>query len=87
MQGPVTGAERAAEDEEAVLDQPVHERRMLVPAVLAADRAGGIPARAVHQRHRESGHAATVPAGTDSQSGEQASGPAGHPGQHWHIPG
>src|SRR5437879_2349667 len=31
MQRPVARTERAADDDEAVLDQPVHERRMLIP--------------------------------------------------------
>jgi hypothetical protein len=60
VQGLLAVTHRAAEDDETVVDQPVHESRVIVPAVLIPDRAGEIPARAVNQPHREIGHARTV---------------------------
>ena len=40
---------------------------MLIPAVLVPDMARGIPARAVHQPHREIGHGRSVLAITGIQ--------------------
>src|SRR5438552_9285554 len=40
MQRPVARAERAADDDEAVLDQPVHERSVLIPRLLGPDLPG-----------------------------------------------
>src|SRR6266581_4050107 len=56
MQRPLAVAERAAEDDEAVIDESVHERRVLIPGVLVPDLARGIPPRSMGHRHREIGH-------------------------------
>ena len=61
-------ADRPAQDDEPVLHQPVHERRVLIPPVPAPDRAPRIPARPVHQSHREISHARTVLLPTDIPS-------------------
>src|SRR5262249_26609204 len=59
-------ADRASQDDEPVLHQPVHERRVLIPPVLLPDRAPRIPARPVHQPHREVSHARTIRPPTDN---------------------
>ena len=58
-------ADRPAQDDEPVLHQPVHERRVLMPPVLLPDRAPRIPVRPVYQPHREVSHARTVLPPTD----------------------
>ena len=60
MQSSFAIVQRAADDEEPVLDKPVHERRMLVPAILGPDRTRGIPPGTVHQRYREVRHSQTL---------------------------
>jgi len=67
VEGPLTVANRAAEDEEPVVDQPVHECRVRVPAVLLTDWPRSIPVRAVDQGHCEVGHGRSVLAATDSR--------------------
>src|SRR5215472_8762888 len=66
MQGAVARAERAADDQESVIDEPVHELRVSVPVVLLPDRARVVPARTVNQDHREVSHIGTLPGATDT---------------------
>src|SRR6266487_4643157 len=61
-------AERAAKDDHPVRDEPVHERRVLVPGLLLPDWPRGVPVRAVNQRHCENGHGRNVPAAADIAS-------------------
>src|SRR5215831_3750871 len=72
VQGLLAVADRAAEDDKTVFDEPIHERRVLIPAVLVADLARGVPAWAVDQPHREIGHVRSVLAGTDSYAGARS---------------
>src|SRR5215831_3382773 len=72
VQGLLAAADRAAEDDKAVLDEPVHECRVLIPPVLVADLTRGIPAWAVDQPHREIGHVRSVLAAADSRSGARS---------------
>src|SRR5215472_9202218 len=65
MQGLLAVANWAAQDEKAVVDEPVHERRVPGPAVLVPDLTRGVPARAVDQPHREMRHGRSVRAITD----------------------
>ena len=58
----------AAENDEAIIDEPVHECRVPGPALLVADLARGVPAWAVDQPDREIGHARSVRAVTDIQT-------------------
>ena len=51
VQGLLAVTNRAAEDKEAIVDEPVHECRVLIPAVLIPDLARGIPAWAVNQSY------------------------------------
>jgi len=37
VQGPLAAADGAAEQDEAIADEPVHERCMLIPGVLVTD--------------------------------------------------
>jgi hypothetical protein len=70
VQGLFTVTNRAAQNDEAVIDEPVHEGRMRGPAGLLPDRARGVPAWAVDQPHREVGHARSIRATTDMQAGD-----------------
>ena len=69
VQGLLAVANWAAEDKKAIVDEPVHECRVPGPALLVADLARGVPAWAVDQPHREIGHARSVWAVTDIQTG------------------
>src|SRR5215475_9185881 len=66
VQGPLAVAERAANDDHPLLDEPVHECRVLVPRLLLPDWPRGIPVRAVNQRQCEEGHGGNVPAPADT---------------------
>src|SRR5579859_3360361 len=68
MQGLLAVPDWATQDQEAVVDQPVHEGRVLVPPVLLPDGPRRIPAGAVYQPDREVCHGRTVLAATDSHS-------------------
>jgi hypothetical protein len=65
MQGLLAVTNRPAENDEAVVDEPIHECRVPGPAVLVPDLTRGIPAWAVDQAHREMGHDRSVRAITD----------------------
>ena len=67
MQGLLAVTNWAAEDEKAIVDEPVHECRVPGPAVLVPDLTRGVPAWAVDQPHREIGHDRSVRAITDIQ--------------------
>jgi hypothetical protein len=56
VQGLLAVANGATEDEEAVVDKPIHERRVLIPGVLLPDLAGGVPGWPVHKPDREMRH-------------------------------
>ena len=58
---PHTLVERAAEQDEPVGHQAVHEVCVRDPVVLLADAAGVVPARPVHGGQREVRHAGIVP--------------------------
>src|ERR1700684_4610701 len=75
VQGLLAGADRAADDDEPVVDQLVHEGRVLIPAVLLPDRARGVPAWAVHQPDREVGHGRSVLAAADILRAPSLCGP------------
>ena len=66
VQGLLAVADRAAEDDEAVIDEPVHECRVLIPGALLPDLTRGVPASAVNQLHREIGHGRSVMPPADS---------------------
>src|SRR5208282_3082058 len=57
----------AAQDDKAVVDEPVHECRVPGPALLVPDLTRGVPAWTVDQPHRKIGHARSVRATTDVQ--------------------
>src|SRR5215475_9437882 len=65
VQRPVALAERAADDDEPIVHQAVHEGCVLIPAILGPDLARRIPARTVDQCHREVGHGRRVLPVTD----------------------
>ena len=44
VQGLLAIADRTAEDDEAIIDKPVHEGRMLIPGVLIPDLTRTVPA-------------------------------------------
>ena len=67
VQGLAAIADWAAEDDKTMVDEPVYERRVLIPGVLVPDLTRGIPAWAVDQLHRESGHGGSVLAAADTQ--------------------
>ncbi len=56
MQGLLAVSGRAAQGDEAFVDEPIHEGRVFIPGVLAPDRECGVPAWAVHQPDGEIGH-------------------------------
>ncbi|MGP6188915.1 MAG: phosphotransferase [Vulcanimicrobiaceae bacterium] len=51
-------AERASQNDEALLDEAVHIRRVLVPAFLFAHRARSVPSGSALERNDEVGHSA-----------------------------
>lgn len=53
MGGVIAVPDRTAEHDDAVVDQPVHEGGMLIPAVLVADVSRLVPGRAVNERAQE----------------------------------
>ena len=65
MQGLLAVTNWAAENDEAIVDEPVHECRVPGPAVLVPDLTRGVPAWAVDQPHRKIGHARSVRAIAD----------------------
>jgi hypothetical protein len=67
VQGLLAVADWAAEDDKAIVDEPVHECRVPIPGVLVADRARGVPPWAVDQPYGEIGHGRSVPPATDTQ--------------------
>ena len=67
MQGLLAAADWPAEDDKAIVDQPVHECRMLVPGVLLPDLARGIPGWRVDQPYHEIGHRRSVVAASDTR--------------------
>ena len=46
-------ADWAAEDDKAIIDEPLHECRVPIPGLLVPDLTRRVPARAVDQPHRE----------------------------------
>src|SRR5262249_56132488 len=56
----VAPAERATDDDEPIVYQPVHEGRVLIPGILGPDLARRVPTRTVDQCHREVGHGRRV---------------------------
>lgn len=83
MQGLLTVADWATKDDKAIIDEPVHECRVLIPSLLAPDLARGIPVWTVDQPHREIGHARSVLTATDTgpasdQSSTSPIGTSGH---------
>ncbi len=66
MQGLLAVAERATHDDEPLIDETVHERRMISPPVLLTNRSLGVPVVSVHERDGEVHHRPTVAAGTDA---------------------
>src|SRR5450432_2635787 len=67
VQGLLALADWAAEDDKAIVDQPIHEGGVLIPGVLNPDLTRGVPARAVGQPHREIGHGQRVLTATDTR--------------------
>src|SRR5215472_8670341 len=67
VQGLLAVTNWPAEDDEAVVDEPVHECRVLGPALLVPDRLRGIPAGTVDQPYREVDHVRSVWAVADIQ--------------------
>jgi DNA-binding NarL/FixJ family response regulator len=65
QQRPLAVADRAPEDDEALVEEPVHERAVLVPPRLLPARSAVVPRRAVLLGHQEDRHARTVGAGSD----------------------
>jgi hypothetical protein len=65
MQGLLAVTNWAAENDEAIVDEPVHECRVPGPAVLVADLTRGVPAWAVDQPYRKMGHDRSVRAIAD----------------------
>ena len=63
QQGPLAVSERATEDHEAIVDEPVHEGGVIVPGTLLANRQRVVPVRAVRRREHEEGHDVNVPTG------------------------
>lgn len=53
MQGLDPAGKRSAEDDEPVIDERVHELRMLVPAVLLAHIAREVPGASTLETNRE----------------------------------
>src|SRR5205807_3874132 len=53
-------AERAAQHDEALLGEAVHERGVVVPALLLAHSARGVPRRPGHARDHEVGHSTSA---------------------------
>ena len=68
MQGLLAVTNRAADDDKAVVDEPVHECCVPGPALLVPDLTRGVPLWAVDQPHGEIGHACSVRAVTDIQA-------------------
>jgi hypothetical protein len=60
-------ADWAAEDDKAIIDKAVHERRVPIPSLLLTDLTREIPPWAMYQPYREIGHGRSVPATTDTQ--------------------
>src|ERR1035438_9555021 len=67
-------ADRAAEDNKAIFDQPIHECRVLIPRVLVPDLTRGVPPRAVDQPYREIGHGRRVLVASDTRPPPSARG-------------
>src|SRR3984957_11139644 len=67
VQGLFAVADRAAEDDEPIIDQSVHKCCVLIPAVLVPYPARGVPARPVNEPDREISHTGSVMAATDIQ--------------------
>jgi len=57
MGGVVANADRAADNDYAVINELVHERGMLVPPVLISDASLVVPGRPVDQHAQEVRHA------------------------------
>lgn len=68
MGGVVAGADRAAHDDQAIIDQMVHERCMFIPAVLLADSAGVVPRRSMYEGAQKEGHGPTLGQTSDKDS-------------------
>jgi hypothetical protein len=58
-------ADRPAEDDEAIINEPVHECRVLILAILVPDLARGIPACPVNESYRVVSHDRSVLTATD----------------------
>ena len=65
MQGLLTVTNWAAENDKAIVDEPIHECRVPGPALLVPDLTRGVPAWTVDQSHREIGHDRSVRAIAD----------------------
>ena len=65
MQGLLAASNGAAENDETIRHEPVHEGRMLGPAFLLTDLTRRVPTSAVDQPHRENSHARSVRAVAD----------------------
>src|ERR1039458_3079882 len=59
-QRPLAVSDWAARDDEAIVYEAVHERRVLVPGMLFPDRERGVPARAVDRCQRKQGRDVNV---------------------------
>jgi hypothetical protein len=59
-QRPLAVSDWAAQEDEAIVYEAVHERRVLVPGMLFPDRERGVPARAVDRCQRKEGHEVNV---------------------------
>ena len=87
MEGLLTVAHWATENDEAVLDEPVHEGCVLVPALLAADRTRGVPGRAMDKPHREISHYRSVRTASDTLSAMVSEEVKPHPSVIAPVPG
>ncbi len=74
MGGVGAGADRATDDDQAISDQMIHERGMVIPAVLFADSAAVVPRRAVYEGAQKEGHGLTL--GETSGKGSAGGTPA-----------
>lgn len=79
MQGLLAVADRAAQDDKAVINEPVHELGVLVSGLLTPDLAQRISLRAVNQPHREMGHTRSLPTADRRIPVMPPAGPPDHP--------
>jgi hypothetical protein len=77
MDGVIAAADGTADHYDAVVNKLIHERRMLIPAVLIADAALVVPSRTVHERAQEVRHRRDVRRATRQRYSPAEAGSAG----------